>query len=83
MFLCSIHSVAPLLLTEPSATNATISENFTLACNASGYPVPTIVWTHIGTAVDAEEVMVCITVNECLTSVEHSDAVVLYQRSCA
>ena len=52
MFLCSIHSVAPLLLTEPSATNATISENFTLACNASGYPVPTIMWTHNGTAID-------------------------------
>ena len=55
MFLCSIHSVAPLLLTEPSATNATISENFTLACNASGYPVPTIWWTHNGTTVDENE----------------------------
>ena len=54
MFLRSIHSVAPLLLTEPSATNATISENFTLACNASGYPVPTILWIHNGTAVDED-----------------------------
>ena len=53
--LFSIHSVAPLLLTGPSATNATISDNFTLTCNASGYPVPTIWWTHNGTTVDENE----------------------------
>ena len=53
--LFSIHSVAPLLLTGPSATNATISENFTLSCNASGYPVPTILWTHNGTTLDDTE----------------------------
>ena len=55
LYLCSVHSVAPLVLTEPSATNATISENFTLNCNASGYPVPTILWTHNGTTVDENE----------------------------
>ena len=55
MVLFSIHSVAPLLLTEPSATNATISENFTLTCNASSYPVPTILWTHNGTTLDDTE----------------------------
>ena len=53
--LFSIHSVAPLLLTGPSAINATISENFTLSCNASGYPVPTILWTHNGTTLDDTE----------------------------
>ena len=51
----SVHSVAPLLLTGPSATNATISENFTLSCNASGYPIPTILWTHNGTTLDDTE----------------------------
>jgi len=58
--LFSFHSVAPLLLTGPSATNATISENFTLSCNASGYPVPTILWTHNGTTLDDTE-------NDCAT----------------
>ena len=53
--LCSVHSVAPLVLTEPSATKATISEDFVLTCNASGYPVPTILWTHNGTTVDENE----------------------------
>ena len=54
-FVCSVHSVAPLVLTEPSATKVTISEDFTLTCNASGYPVPTILWTHNGTTVDENE----------------------------
>ena len=53
--LCSVHSVAPLLLVEPSAVNATLSENFTLVCSASGYPVPTIIWTHNGTIVNEDE----------------------------
>ena len=53
--LCSVHSVAPLLLVGPSAVNATLSENFTLVCNASGYPVPTIIWTHNGTIVSEDE----------------------------
>jgi len=53
--LFSLHSVVPLLLTGPSATNATISENLTLSCNASGYPVPTILWTHNGTTLDDTE----------------------------
>ena len=53
--LCSVYSVAPLLLVGPSAMNATLSENFTLVCSASGYPVPTIIWTHNGTLVNEEE----------------------------
>ena len=35
--------------------NATLSENFTLVCSASGYPVPTIIWTHNGTLVNKDE----------------------------
>ena len=53
--LRSVHSVAPLLLVGPSAMNGTLSENFTLVCNASGYPVPTIIWTHNGTLVNEDE----------------------------
>ena len=40
----------------PSAVNATLSENFTLLCSASGYPVPTIIWTHNGTVVNEDEI---------------------------
>ena len=50
-----IYLVAPLLLVGPSAMNATLSENFTLVCSASGYPVPTIIWTHNGTLVNEDE----------------------------
>ena len=35
--------------------NATLSENFTLMCSASGYPVPTIIWTYNGTIVNEDE----------------------------
>ena len=66
----SIHSVAPLLLTGPSAVNATISENFTLSCNASGYPIPTILWTHNSTTLDdTENDRATITPSSGLTSV--------------
>ena len=53
--LCSVHSVAPLLLVGPSAVNATLFENFTLVCSTSGNPVPTIIWTHNGTLVNEDE----------------------------
>ena len=53
--LCSVHSVAPLLLMGPSAVNATLFENFTLVCSTSSYPVPTIIWTHSGTLVNEDE----------------------------
>ena len=32
--------------------NVTTSENFTLMCNATGYPAPSILWFHNGTAVN-------------------------------
>ena len=52
-FIC--YSVAPLFLVGPSDVNATLSENFTLVCSASGYPVPAIIWTYNGTIVNEEE----------------------------
>ena len=66
--LCSLHSVAPLLLVGPSAVNATLSENFTLVCSASGYPVPTIIWTHNGTIVSEEENDRATIISENITS---------------
>ena len=42
----------------PSAMNATLSGSFTLVCSASGYPVPTIEWTHNGTLVNEDRVTI-------------------------
>ena len=66
--LCSVHSVAPLLLVGPSDVNATLSENFTLVCSASGYPVPTIIWTHNGTIVSEDENDQATIISENITS---------------
>ena len=44
--------VAPLILNVSTNVNVTTSENFTLMCNATGYPVPSILWFHNGTAVN-------------------------------
>ena len=66
--LCSVHSVAPLLLVGPSAVNTTLSENFTLMCSASGYPVPTIIWTQNGTIVSEEENDQATIISENITS---------------
>ena len=66
--LCSVHLVAPLLLVGPSAMNATLSENFTLVCSASGYPIPTIIWTHNGTIVSEDENDRATIISENITS---------------
>ena len=66
--LCSFYSVAPLLLAGPSAVNATLSENFTLMCSASSYPVPTIIWTHNGTIVSEDENDQATIISENITS---------------
>ena len=44
--------VAPRLLNASSDINVTTSKNFTLMCSASGYPLPSIWWTHNRTAVN-------------------------------
>ena len=44
--------VAPLILNASTNLNVTTSENFTLMCNATGYPVPSIFWFHNGTAIN-------------------------------
>ena len=48
--------------------NATLSENFTLMCSASGYPVPTILWTHNGTIVSEDENDRATIISELITS---------------
>ena len=48
--------------------NATLSENFTLVCSASGYPVPTIIWTHNGTIVSEDEIDRATIITNMITS---------------
>ncbi len=54
--------VVPLILTFPEADNVTsIQDNITLTCNASGFPVPQISWTHNMTTVNVGDDRVSIT----------------------
>jgi len=39
----------------PTGLNVTTAESFNLMCNTSGYPVPSISWTHNGTAVNESD----------------------------
>ena len=55
-----ILTVAPLIDVPPMDTNVTTTENIILTCTASGFPVPSISWTHNGTAVN-ESISINIT----------------------
>ena len=51
MYLCA---VAPTILVSPSPLDVTrVEEAISLSCNASGFPVPTVSWSHNGTDVTA------------------------------
>ncbi len=51
--LCAIFTVAPMILVFPVAVNVTrIQDNISLTCNASGFLVPQIMWTHNMTGVN-------------------------------
>ena len=39
-----------MIVTSPQTQNVTAGESFTLMCNATGYPVPSIEWTLNGTS---------------------------------
>ena len=48
MLLCI--AVATVIVTSPQTQNVTAGESFMLICNATGYPVPIIVWRLNGTS---------------------------------
>ena len=48
MFLCI--AVATVIVTSPQTQNVTAGQSFMLICNATGYPVPSIVWRLNGTS---------------------------------
>ena len=41
-------TVGPVIVTRPQTQNVTAGQSFTLTCNATGYPVPSIEWTLNG-----------------------------------
>ena len=45
-------TVAPFIEVPPMAMNVTTLEDIILTCTASGYPAPSISWTHNGTTID-------------------------------
>ena len=55
-----ILTVAPLIDVPPMDMNVTTTENITLTCIASGYPAPSISWSHNGTTVN-ESISISIT----------------------
>ena len=49
-----LFTVTPTILVSPSPLNVThLEEAIILTCNASGFPVPTVSWSHNGTDVTA------------------------------
>ena len=55
-----ILTVAPLIDVPPMDMNVTTTEDIILTCTASGYPAPSISWTHNGTTV-SENISINIT----------------------
>ena len=50
-----LFTVAPRILESPSAHNITFKQNdILLSCNASGFPVPIVSWSHNGTDITAD-----------------------------
>ena len=47
--------VGTVIVTSPQTQNVTAGELFTLTCNATGYPVPSIEWTLNGTSYIIED----------------------------
>ena len=52
--------VSPFILNAPSDLHVATNGSVSLTCRASGYPVPTISWTHNGTAVNESDLVTII-----------------------
>ena len=73
--------VVHLILIAPSDLNVTTAESFNLMCTASGHPMPSISWTHNGTAVNQNDRLQIITVEE--SSSRTSESVLIVSTSTA
>ena len=61
-------TVATVIVTGPQTQNVTAGNSFTLTCNATGYPVPSIEWTLNGTSYIIDPSVATITPMERLRS---------------
>ena len=62
-------TVAAVIVTGPQTQNVTAGSSFTLTCNATGYPVPSIEWTLNETSyIIRDSSVTTITVTEGLRS---------------
>ena len=61
-------TVATVIVTGPQTQNVTAGNSFTLTCNATGYPVPSIEWTLNGTSYVIDPSVATITPMERLRS---------------
>ena len=71
LFLCYPNlflAVAPAIVTSPQTQNVTAGQSFSLTCNATGYPVPSIEWTLNGTSYIIDPSVSTITPTEGLRS---------------
>ena len=57
-----------MIITGPQTQNVTAGHSFTLSCNATGYPVPSIGWTLNGTSYFINLLVTTITLTEGLRS---------------
>ena len=55
-------------MTSPQTQNVTAGQSFTVTCNATGYPIPSIEWTLNGTFYFIESPVTTIMVTEGLRS---------------
>ena len=60
-------SVAQIITQPPMDTNVTRTEELQLTCTAEGFPLPSIIWTHNGTDIDAEDMSMGIELTSTLT----------------
>ena len=71
LILCYLYvflAVATVIVTSPQTQNVTAGQSFSLTCNATGYPVPSIEWTLNGTSYITNLSVATITPTEGLRS---------------
>ena len=61
-------AVATVIVTSPRTQNVTAGQSFSLTCNATGYPVPSIEWTLNRTTYNIHPSVATITPTEGLRS---------------
>ncbi len=56
--ICHPPTVAMVILEDPLSLNVTITDSFSLSCEAEGFPVPSIVWLLNGTEIQLPNITI-------------------------